>query len=42
MSTLFKNCYLVTPGFEHENMAVLVTDGKIKRIFAPTLHLFTV
>ncbi len=35
MSILFKNCYLVTPGFEHENMAVLISDGKIKQIFAP-------
>ena len=35
MSILFKNCYLVTPGFEHENMSVLVEDGKIKQIFAP-------
>ena len=35
MSTLLKNCYLVTPGFEHEDMAVLVENGKIARIFAP-------
>ena len=35
MSTLLKNCYLVTPGFEHEDMAVLIEDGKIARIFAP-------
>ena len=35
MSMLFKNCYLVTPGFEHENMSVLVENGKIKQVFAP-------
>ena len=35
MSRLFKNCYLVTPDFEHENMSVLVENGKVKRIFAP-------
>ena len=35
MSILFKNCYLVTPDFEHENMSVLVEDGKIRQIFAP-------
>ena len=35
MSTLLKNCYLVTPGFEHEEMSVLIENGKIARIFAP-------
>lgn len=35
MSTLFKNCYLVTPGFEREDMSVLVENTKISRIFAP-------
>ena len=29
MATLFKNCYLVTPGFEREDMSVLVENGKI-------------
>ena len=33
MSTLLKNCYLVTPGFEHEDMSVLIENGKIARIF---------
>ena len=31
MSTLLKNCYLVTPGFEHEEMSVLIENGKFKR-----------
>jgi N-acetylglucosamine-6-phosphate deacetylase len=34
-TTLFKNCYLVTPGFEGDEMSVLVKDGKIARIYAP-------
>lgn len=39
MSLLLKNCYLVTPGFEHEDMSVLVENGKIARIFAPSDQL---
>ena len=34
-TTLFQNCYLVTPGFEADEMSVLVKDGKIARIYAP-------
>ena len=35
MSLLLKNCYLVTPGFEHEDMSVLIENGKISHIYAP-------
>ena len=35
MSTLLKNCHLISPDVDLDNAAILIEGEKIKRIFAP-------
>jgi N-acetylglucosamine-6-phosphate deacetylase len=39
MSTLLKNCHVISPDYDVENVAILIEDDKIKQLFVDTFAL---